>query len=68
MQAELGRSHFEPPDADYIVYHTGPDGRHPGEIRRPAVPELMRHPKPQWRPVAGNPYFLGVYRWNILAD
>lgn len=66
--AFVGRSHFDPPDSDYIVYHTGPDGKYPGEIRRPSVAELSRHPKPQWRPVTGNPYFLGVYRWNILAD
>jgi uncharacterized protein YfaT (DUF1175 family) len=64
----LGRSHFEPSGEDYIVYHTGPDGSSPGEIRRPAVAELLRHPKPQWRPVTGNPSFLGVFRWNILAD
>jgi uncharacterized protein YfaT (DUF1175 family) len=64
----VGRSHFEPPDAEYIVYHTGPDGDDPGEVRRPSVAELMRHPKPQWRPASGNPYFLGVHRWNILAD
>ena len=26
----------------------------------------MRFPQPEWRPVAGNPDFLGVFRWNIL--
>jgi uncharacterized protein YfaT (DUF1175 family) len=64
----LGPSQFEPGPQRYIVYHTGPDGKDPGEIRRPSTAELMRHPKPQWRPVSGNPYFLGVYRWNILVD
>jgi uncharacterized protein YfaT (DUF1175 family) len=64
----LGSSQFEPGPQRYIVYHTGPDGNDPGEIRRPAAGELMRHPKPQWRPLDGNPYFLGVYRWNILVD
>ena len=37
-----------------------------GELRRVAMAELLDHPQPQWRPVAGNPNFLGVYRWNIL--
>lgn len=48
-----------------VVYHTGDT---PGEIRRPTMEELRQHPEPRWRPVAGNPYFLGVYRWNILRD
>ncbi|MGD0154450.1 MAG: DUF1175 family protein [Terracidiphilus sp.] len=63
-----------------VVYDTGPDhgqsphGRRPvrggpgqpGEIRRVLLSELLDHPQPQWRPLAGNPNFLGVYRWNIL--
>jgi uncharacterized protein len=49
-----------------VVYHTGPIGRDKGEIRRPAVEELLAHPQPQWRPLPGNSNFLGVYRWNIL--
>ena len=49
----------------YVVYHTGPPDR---EIRRLAVDELLRYPDPDWRPVASNPYFLGVYRWNILRN
>jgi uncharacterized protein YfaT (DUF1175 family) len=64
----LGPSQFEPGPEPYIVYHTGPSDGDPGEIRRPSAEELKRHPKPQWRPLAGNPYFLGVYRWNILVD
>ena len=50
----------------YVLYHTGPDGSKPGEIRRLSEEELMRHPDPQWHPIEGNPSFLGVYRWNIL--
>jgi uncharacterized protein YfaT (DUF1175 family) len=49
-----------------IVYDTGPDRGQPGEIRRVLLSELLDHPQPQWRPLAGNPNFLGVYRWNIL--
>jgi hypothetical protein len=49
-----------------VVYHTGPDHGRPGELRRVLIAELLDHPQPQWRPVASNPNFLGVYRWNIL--
>jgi uncharacterized protein YfaT (DUF1175 family) len=63
----LGRGHFTSA-GDWIVYHTGPiDGR-PGEIRRVALAELAAHPDPRWRPVAANPGFLGIYRWNIVRD
>jgi hypothetical protein len=49
-----------------VVYDTGEDHGKSGELRRVALAELLDHPQPQWRPVAGNPNFLGVYRWNIL--
>ena len=64
----LGPSHFEDGGEQYIVYHTGPLGESKGEIRRPSVTELMNHPSPRWRPLPGNPNFLGVYRWNILRE
>jgi uncharacterized protein len=51
-----------------VVYHTGPIGKEKGEIRSPAVRELIAHPQPQWRPLPGNSNFLGVYRWNILRQ
>ena len=63
----LGRGSFEP-SGNWIVYHTGPLGGGPGEIRRPSVQELLRHPLPRWRPNVGNGNFLGVYRWNILRE
>ncbi|MFZ5926759.1 MAG: DUF1175 family protein [Acidobacteriota bacterium] len=66
--AYLGRSHFEKSPEKYLVYHTGPEGKWRGEVRRPAVRELMAHPEPRWRPVEGNPHFLGVYRWNLLME
>lgn len=53
---------------EHAAYHTGPIGGSKGEIRRPALPELLRHPEPRWRPVEGNPNFLGVFRWNLLRD
>jgi uncharacterized protein len=49
-----------------VVYHTGPNHGRPGELRRVLIAELLDHPQPQWRPIASNPNFLGVYRWNIL--
>jgi hypothetical protein len=63
----LGPSQIEKNGQRYLVYHTGPDGSDPGEIRRPTVDELMRFPRSEWRPLASNPNFLGVYRWNILC-
>ncbi|MCW5980599.1 MAG: DUF1175 family protein [Bryobacteraceae bacterium] len=64
----LGPSRVEGGPENWIVYHTGPDGDEPGEIRRPSVTELRHHPQPRWRPLLGNGNFLGVYRWNILRD
>jgi hypothetical protein len=52
----------------FVVYHTGPIGRTPGEIRRVALRELLQHPEARWRPLPGNGNFLGVYRWNILRE
>lgn len=49
-----------------VVYDTGPDHGRPGELRRVRIEELFEHPDARWRPVVGNPNFLGVYRWNIL--
>jgi uncharacterized protein YfaT (DUF1175 family) len=63
----VGRSGFEPDRADWVVYHTGPDlttGR-PGEMRKASLADLQRHPAARWRPVAGNPAFVGVYRLRI---
>ena len=62
----LGTSQIEHGPEKYLVYHTGPEGKNPGEIRRLTVSELMNFPDARWRPVASNPAFLGVYRWNIL--
>lgn len=63
-----GPSSFTRDAARYVVYHTGPDGRDPGIIRRLSTIELLQYPDPQWRPLAANPRFLGVYRWNILRN
>jgi uncharacterized protein YfaT (DUF1175 family) len=62
----LGESSIQNDGRRYVLYHTGPSGSDPGEIRRLTVEELLRFPQPEWRPVAANPSFLGVSRWNIL--
>ncbi len=62
----IGPSQIEHGPEQYLVYHTGPEGKDPGEIRRLTVAELMNFPDARWRPVPSNPAFLGVYRWNIL--
>jgi uncharacterized protein YfaT (DUF1175 family) len=63
-----GRSRISEDAASYVVYHTGPTGADPGEVRRWTDAQLVHYPEPQWRPVASNPSFLGVYRWNILRE
>ncbi|MBA3912794.1 MAG: DUF1175 family protein, partial [Acidobacteriales bacterium] len=63
----VGGSTFGP-GTDWVVYHTGRDGRWRGEIRRVSLAFLVNHPDPRWRPLACNPKFLGVYRWNILRE
>jgi uncharacterized protein YfaT (DUF1175 family) len=62
----LGRSQIEPGDEQFVIYHTGPIGKLPGEIRRWSVAELLNYPEARWRPIASNPSFLGVYGWKIL--
>lgn len=53
---------------EWAVYHTGPIGNAPGEVRRVLLTDLMHHPDTRWRPVSQNSNFLGVYRWNILRE
>jgi uncharacterized protein YfaT (DUF1175 family) len=62
----LGESQLRPDGRRYVLYHTGPTGADPGEMRRLTVEELMRFPQPEWRPIDDNTSFLGVARWNIL--
>ncbi len=64
-----GASQIENAAGPFVVYHTGPlheGGPASGEVRRPSVEELLKHPDPSWHPVVENPHYLGVYRWNIL--
>ena len=62
----LGRSQIEPGTEQFVVYHTGPSGKSPGEIRLLSMAQLLDYPEARWRPIPTNPSFLGIYRWNIL--
>jgi len=62
----VGRSNFQPQSADWIVYHTGDLNGRPGEVRELELQSLLHHPDPRWRPLAANPRFLGVYRFELL--
>lgn len=64
----LGPSRWSAGPGPFVVYHTGPTGNQPGEMRRPALAQLLRHPEPEWRPQEGNRNFLGVYRWNLISE
>jgi uncharacterized protein YfaT (DUF1175 family) len=62
----LGPSQIDHSPGPWLLYHTGPEGSSPGQVKRVKVTEMLLHPEPRWRPVPGNSNFLGVYRWNIL--
>jgi uncharacterized protein len=62
----VGRSHFESEGDDWVVYHTGPLDGGPGEMRKVRLTTLMQHPSPRWRPITGNPNFVGVFRLGFL--
>jgi uncharacterized protein len=62
----VGPSRFDPSRHDWIVYHTGPQGSSPGEVRKVSLVDLERHPSPRWRPVALNASFIGIYRLSLL--
>jgi len=62
----VGESRFERSGRDWLVYHTGPDGRSPGEVRKLSLAVLEQHPSPRWRPIRANEGFVGVFRLAIL--
>lgn len=59
----VGRSSFERDGEDWLVYHTGDA---PGEVRKVRLTDLLKHPASRWRPISGNPNFVGVFRLNLL--
>jgi len=62
----IGPSFFDKSARDWVVYHTGPDGARPGEVRKVRLADLTRHPAPRWRPVRANPAFVGIFRLTLL--
>jgi uncharacterized protein YfaT (DUF1175 family) len=54
-----------PGEDDWVVYHTGPEGSHHGEVRKVRLTQLLAHPEEKWHPQVDNPNFLGFYRWKI---
>lgn len=62
----VGRSPFDAGRRDWVVYHTGPQGNAPGEIRKVSLADLEHHPSRRWRPLRSNPAFVGVFRLDIL--
>jgi uncharacterized protein YfaT (DUF1175 family) len=51
---------------DWVIYHTGPDEKDPGIVKKIRLSDLMKHPNKRWHPIETNQYFLGFYRWKIL--
>jgi uncharacterized protein YfaT (DUF1175 family) len=58
----VGTSTFDASARDFVVYHTGPHDRGPGEMRKVRLADLLRHPAARWRPVPDNRAFIGVFR------
>lgn len=67
LMVVVGRSHFETEGVDWVVYHTGPSPGDPGEMRKVRLATLRQHPSARWRPLTGNPAFVGVFRLAVLA-
>ena len=63
----VGHSRLDASADDFLVYHTGPDERGPGEIRKVRMADLRQHPAPRWRPVPSNGAFVGVFRLIVLT-
>lgn len=52
---------------DWLVYHTGPVAGTKGIVKKVRLRDLKQHPEEKWRPLRSNKYFLGYYRWKIVA-
>ena len=52
--------------ADWVVYHTGSSPSDEGTLKKVRLAVLDHHPDKRWRPIDGNPNFLGFYRLKML--
>jgi uncharacterized protein YfaT (DUF1175 family) len=53
-------------ERDWVVYHTGATPENGGAVKKVRLAILDQHPNARWRPIAGNPNFLGFYRLKLL--
>jgi uncharacterized protein len=53
---------------DWVVYHTGAAPENGGAVKKVRLTVLDQHPNKRWRPLAGNPNFLGFYRLKLLEE
>ena len=51
----------------YIAYHTGTTTPTDNGLRAVSVAELMQWQDSRWRPLDGNPNFIGLFRLDFLA-
>ncbi|HEU4433504.1 MAG TPA: DUF1175 family protein [Pyrinomonadaceae bacterium] len=51
---------------DWVVYHTGASPQDAGEVKKVRLSVLDQHPNKRWRPLPGNPNFLGFFRLKIF--
>ena len=51
----------------YIAYHTGTTTPTDNGLRAVSVSELMQWRDSRWRPIDGNPNFIGLFRLDFLA-
>lgn len=51
---------------DWVVYHTGAAPENGGTVKKVRLAVLDQHPNKRWRPLTGNPNFLGFYRLKLL--
>ena len=54
-------------EEDWLVYHTGPVEGTRGVVKKVRFRDLKQHPEEKWRPLQSNRYFLGYYRWKMIA-
>ena len=51
----------------WLAYHTGSSNSSDNGLRAVSIRELLQWKDTRWRPQAGNPNFVGIYRFSFLA-